>query len=328
MTPGLRAACPHCDAMFVLTEEHLSAREGLVRCGACRQIFNAKWHLAEQAEAVSVSVDGAGPAMGDAGDDFHSPAHRWGRGRRGRSEPVLDAAAAESEADAHHLTGTQDGVAARRAEPGFDADAGHPDDASAEYNAAETAHATPDTPTIPRSGPINMSGVDHYINPRPNPLVSLSWFMLGLGLVLLLGGQVRYFFVEAYAQHEYYRPYLAGFCEIAACELPPRQDANRFTLTHTKIDLHPHEPGAIKVTVKLVNEATFAQPYPNLQLTLTDRDGWVVGRRTFAPRQYLEPGQPNVLGSGELGAARFDLARPHEKAVGFEVNIVERPASS
>ena len=177
-------------------------------------------------------------------------------------------------------------------------------------------------------GRMSRSGVDEYINDRTNPFVSFSWMLVTLIFVFLFGMQIKYFFVERYAQHESYRPYLVGFCKIASCQLPPRQDPFRFTLTHTKIDLHPSQPGALRVTVKLVNEAKFAQPYPLLQLTLTDRVGRVVGRRTFTPESYLINDQPNMLGQGELASLLFDLARPHEKAVGFVVDIVTDPVSS
>lgn len=284
-TAGFRAACPSCAAVFVLTEAHLNAREGLVRCGACRHIFNAKWHLAS----------GGGDDHGGGWDGPAFGAHDAAQSPAQRNEPALGGEPADA-------TVTAEAVA---------------DDAGDSANDTAATHP----------GRINMNGVDDYLNPRPNPLVSALWGLVALGFLLLLGGQVRYFLVDKYAQDETYRPYLAGFCEIAACQLPPRRDAARFTLTHTQIDLHPHTPGALRVTVKLVNEATFAQPYPDLELTLTDQDGWVVGRRTFAPRHYLPRQQPNQLASGELAAIRFDLARPHEKAVGFEVNIVGRPLS-
>ncbi len=177
-----------------------------------------------------------------------------------------------------------------------------------------------------RTGRINMNGVDHYINPRSNPLSSLLWGVVGVVFLALLGWQVKYFFVDQYARHEGYPSYLAGWCEVIAC--PPRRAPSRFTLTHTRVGLHPVAPGALRVTVKLVNEAAFAQPYPDLQLTLTDRDGRIVGRRAFPPARYLGEGQPGSLASGELGILRLDLARPHEKAVGFEVDIVTGPASS
>ncbi len=175
---------------------------------------------------------------------------------------------------------------------------------------------------------ISRNGVDEYIRERPNPLLSVIWFVVVSGFVLLLGMQVKYFLVDRYAQDETYRKYLIGFCKIVQCELPPRQDPFRFTLTHTGIDLHPTRPGALRISVKLVNEAKFPQPYPLLQLTLADKVGRVVGRRTFSPGVYLPDGVPNMIGGGEPGSILFDLARPHEKAVGFVVDIVTAPVSS
>ena len=165
-------------------------------------------------------------------------------------------------------------------------------------------------------------GVDEYIKDRANPLASFTWLMVAAGFLFLLSMQIKYFYVEKYAQDDNYRKYLAGFCMIAQCELPARSDPYSFTLTHTKIDLHPAQPGALRVTVKLVNEAGYPQPYPSLQLTLTDRVGRVVGRRSFSPEDYLLESSQNLVGDGELGTVLFDLARPHEKAVGFVIDIV------
>jgi len=177
-----------------------------------------------------------------------------------------------------------------------------------------------------RTTPINMGGVDQYIVDRPNPLAAFFWFLVSVAFVVLLGLQVKYFFVERFAQDETYRPYLAIFCKIASCELPPRQDPYRFTITHTRVDLHPGEPGALRITVRLLNQARFTQPYPKLRLTLTDRVGRVVGRRTFNPDFYLDRGAAKRLAPGELGHVVFDLARPHEKAVGFVVDVSRRPS--
>ena len=179
----------------------------------------------------------------------------------------------------------------------------------------------------PKPSLINMGGVDQFIMDRPHPLASIFWFFVAAGFVVLLGLQVKYFFVERFAQDDRYRSYLSLFCKVARCELPPRRDAYQFTITNTRIDLHPEEPGALRITVKLLNQATFEQPYPELQLTLTDRVGRVVGRRVFEPEFYLSVDQYPQLAPGELGAVTFDLARPHEKAVGFVVDIVHRPAA-
>ena len=48
----------------------------------------------------------------------------------------------------------------------------------------------------------------------------------------------------------------------------------------------------------------------------------VVGS-VLSPEYYLPTDKPNMLGRGELASLLFDLARPHEKAVGFVVDVVK-----
>jgi hypothetical protein len=193
---------------------------------------------------------------------------------------------------------------------------------------SETTHTSTLNIEDSTLGRIHKNEVEEYIGHRSNPFATFVWFLVAAGFFALLGMQVKYFMVDKYAQDDRYRTYLAGFCRIAQCELPPRQNPYLLTLTHTKIDLHPTQPGALRVTVKMVNEAQFSQPYPMLQLTLTDRVGRIVGRRTFTPEAYLPKGVPDLIGEGELTSILFDLARPHDKAVGFVVDIVTEAANS
>ncbi|MDO5679814.1 MAG: zinc-ribbon and DUF3426 domain-containing protein [Pelistega sp.] len=43
----MKTACPHCDSLLTLTEEQIQQRQGMVRCGVCRQVFNALEYLVE-----------------------------------------------------------------------------------------------------------------------------------------------------------------------------------------------------------------------------------------------------------------------------------------
>ncbi|MDR1349258.1 MAG: zinc-ribbon domain-containing protein, partial [Zoogloeaceae bacterium] len=40
--------CPHCRTAFRVTREQLLARDGKVRCGACRRAFNAMGYLDQE----------------------------------------------------------------------------------------------------------------------------------------------------------------------------------------------------------------------------------------------------------------------------------------
>lgn len=357
------ARCPHCEAVFRIGNQKLQLRQGKVRCGACREVFNAiDNQVARNQLGLFEQLDGARPTRSE-GVPTDTPAPRPS------VREIIDrnlAAAGVQNPDAQTNGDSKFEISANEAlideepeslitvhdEAEFDEEPdSEPDpelEAAARAGKDHWFRAEPDpaldnnpfaarqlpagtvpaTATAEKPGPnqINMQGVDEYIMDRPNPLVGFFWFLVAAGFVVLLGVQVKYYFVDRFAQDERYRPYLSVFCKIAACELQPRRDPYRFTITNTRIDLHPTEPGALRITVKLLNQADFSQPYPELQLTLTDRVGRVVGRRRFVPEFFLEAGRVNRLDSGELGSVEFDLAHPHEKAVGFVVDIVRVPA--
>lgn len=84
--------CPNCSVVFQVSTTQLGKAAGKVRCGECRQVYNAVDYLFEDLVAVREAVDAAGrlamhseaARMGgidveaDAGEDAAEPAHGEG----------------------------------------------------------------------------------------------------------------------------------------------------------------------------------------------------------------------------------------------------------
>jgi predicted Zn finger-like uncharacterized protein len=51
MSKALLTRCPACDTTFSVTNAHMAARNGLVRCGRCATVFQAKHQLVEPSAA-------------------------------------------------------------------------------------------------------------------------------------------------------------------------------------------------------------------------------------------------------------------------------------
>ena len=158
----------------------------------------------------------------------------------------------------------------------------------------------------------------------PTLLVLAAWWVAALGLVGMLVWQIRTVHVDTLAQVNWLRPALSVFCDVVACALPSPIDISRIDLADARVNPHPDVPGALRVNVGLINRAEFSQPFPNIQISLTDRGGIVVGRRAYRPRQYfgntMTPGKlltPNVV---EVVA--LDLLQPDTTAVGYEIELV------
>ncbi len=135
--------------------------------------------------------------------------------------------------------------------------------------------------------------------------------------------QVQRFYLHELAQFDSVRPLLAGFCKLTGCEVPARSAPKLIDLMGTSVNPHPDSPGALRVTINLINRADFAQAYPPLEVTLTDRSGQVIGRRTYTPSEY-ERDAVAELSPNVVQQVNIDLAEPSPEAVGYEIQLVNR----
>ena len=148
------------------------------------------------------------------------------------------------------------------------------------------------------------------------------WSLGNLALLILLAGQILYFYHDELAADPSWRPVVREFCDHAGCELRPRQDIARIELLQTSIAPHPKYANALRIRAMLVNRAAFAQAYPGMEISLTSSAGGMLARRTFAPAQYLETPATTALTPNVVATALLDVTNPDGKAVGYEIRLV------
>lgn len=68
--------------------------------------------------------------------------------------------------------------------------------------------------------------------------------------------------------------------------LPPTRDLNSFQMLEHVAQVHPE---AIHFELTFINNATFPQPYPDLQLTFENINGKPIAQRSFKASEYLQP---------------------------------------
>lgn len=153
---------------------------------------------------------------------------------------------------------------------------------------------------------------------------SLMWAAASLLALILLAGQSFYFFSIELARDPALRPLLAQFCEHLGCEIGSIYDVRLVELAETSIAPHPRYLNALRIRATLVNRAPFAQPYPTMEVSLTDSQGKTIARRHFKPTDYVDSAQkpealmlPNVAVS-----ARLDVAHADNRAIGYEIQLV------
>jgi len=86
---------------------------------------------------------------------------------------------------------------------------------------------------------------------------------------------------------DYINPSLDYVSQKFNIEIPIRQDLSGISLISAVLEPHPSRSSTILIKAGLINRANIAQPFPWLQLSLTDKEGRLISRRSLNPQDYL-----------------------------------------
>jgi predicted Zn finger-like uncharacterized protein len=149
-----------------------------------------------------------------------------------------------------------------------------------------------------------------------------GWLATNLLLVTVTAAQIAYLYRLDLAEYPALRPMLAAACEWLECKIERTHNVNRIEF-ETSIAPHPKFTNALRLRADLVNRAERAQPFPILEITLTDSGGHTLARRQFDARQYLAEKTADRLMMPNVAAhALLDLTNPDNRAVGYEVRLL------
>ncbi len=148
---------------------------------------------------------------------------------------------------------------------------------------------------------------------------SLGWLLLAL---LAVGCAAAMYARDDIAKSNLPQSVRAAFCSVAGCELPVASNIADLELLRQKVYSHPSIEGALVVSIDVVNNAVFPQPYPVLAITMANGSGEAVAQRDFAPADYLENyAGDEVLGAGKPTRINIDIVDPGADAQSFEMEF-------
>ncbi len=143
----------------------------------------------------------------------------------------------------------------------------------------------------------------------------------GLGIVLMCAAlvlQYLYYFRLQLVENPQLRPLLTTMCEVTGCALPPRRDLGRIELSEHLMQFHPNYEQSLLITATLANRAEFAQPYPLIEVVMTNIEQQVVARRHFTPQQYIPKLTNDSFPANSEIPLMLEVVDPGNNAVGFE----------
>jgi predicted Zn finger-like uncharacterized protein len=290
----LITTCGNCRARFRVTPQQLNAKQGQVRCGRCRQVFNGF----ESLERFPDDDTGA-----------RLLAAREAEERTGRE--VI------SEVETLQVEGGSavPDVAAESAPM-----------RSVDFEPTQAQAAAPVEPPGPPSTPLSARArrreLELTLEQPPREPPARAWrFAVVLMLVVLLV-ETGFAFRGALAQrYPVLRPPLEAACGWLACTVPYAREHGLLKLEESELLEVPGRPNEIALGARVRNLASYAQEYPYVELTLTDLSGQAAVRRVLRPTDYLgrpiAPGE--VLAPGAELAIQIRLELLRVRATGYQL---------
>ncbi|MFM8467773.1 MAG: zinc-ribbon and DUF3426 domain-containing protein [Oxalobacteraceae bacterium] len=298
----LATCCPYCQTRFRVTAAQLELREGLVRCGACREIFNGREYLLGEPEEIDT--------LATAGQEADGRMTLIDFGSLRANQPAVTSKMQEE------LDELSKAIADLQAKPWRDTPphelAG---DAPVESVSAATAATPPNPPPT------------FVAQARKQGQRSKHWtFLLWLGLPLLLlalAAQLSYFFradLAAYSPDAGH--YLRAACARLGCQVKLPQHIDLLSLESSHLQEVPGQLGQYTLTALLRNQADTAQAWPSLDLQLKTETGQPLVRKVMEPATYLNTAElKKGIAAHAEHEIQFSFELTAEHPGGFSVTL-------
>ncbi len=347
--------CPQCKTLFRIGAEQIRAAAGQVRCGRCERVFDALEHAVGEREPQvgrqTAQVPSARPA---AAAEPERPQQPVAVTRPTRPQPSPQPPPPEPrrrlpesqvapavkhdrpEEDVPPAKGHEPYAALDEVKVDLDRPVTPPPMARAERaNSAGPPQKRKSVPVTVATAPETESEkrpLPTPASPEPFPLrleapprqrhsvgTTVAW---SLGVLLLCAGfglQYIHFHAADVAARPGWRLHVERLCKLSRCELPPRRELSHIELADHTVQAHPRAEGALLITATLRNTAEFPQPYPQVEVRMTDINQRLVAARRFTATEYLAGRHP---GGGFPADAEahliLEVVDPGPEAVSFQ----------
>jgi len=112
-----------------------------------------------------------------------------------------------------------------------------------------------------------------------------------------------------------------GICSLLPCNIQPRRDVNQIRLRQRIVTPSEAADNQLDVKMLLVNEASFAQPYPQITIKFSNSLGEQVAIKHFSVADYFPEKQAQLMPAGTEIHITFATELPHPDALGFEFSF-------
>lgn len=295
----MQTQCPHCDTKFRVTQLQVEAADGYLRCGICKEVFNAT-------EVVS-QHEHQQPLLDETEADIQA-----------EIQPIPLPEENES-ANTFELPDELTSDSTQRGKKGSDSN-GNPDD-------------TQDDDAFDLFDEDNNESLQHVVpeNFRNSHSVktssSISTALWSLGSLLLTATLIVeyiWFNRDQFSHIPELQSTLNQLCQQIECKNVSLRDPKQIELITRNVYSHPNKKGALMINVTMKNNAKFAQPYPVMQVDFSDVRSGIVAARRFFPAEYLDSSSRKLplIPPNTHADITLEIIDPGSQALTYEFNFL------
>ncbi len=257
----LATRCPHCQTRFRVTPPQLELREGMVRCGACRESFNGREHLLHGAEDMPPEE-----LLSTEDLEGRMTLVDFGSLRANQNQPTPPSSMQDE------LDALSKAISDLQSKP---------------WSAPE------ETEFSTESAPMMATPTPSFVEEaRKREQSANTWkWVLWLGIPFLLVAllvQLGYFYrAEIAARSPEAGRYLRALCSRVGCQVRLPEHIDLISLESSQLQPVTDHPGQFTLTALIRNQADTVQAWPSLDLQLKTDVGQILVRKVFTPLNYL-----------------------------------------
>lgn len=270
--------CPHCETRFRIGHTQLEAHQGMVRCGKCMQIFDARLELISDQPSPQLEL-----VMSEQAAQVAQPVELTNQPDSIKLNSAETQVLLTTETEAA-VTGDQE--TQQDELPHEDALNFIAPRSLARVDEKEISNATQiNSDTADQSSYEATPEADVGVEQGPR---SWLWAVPATALTVLLAAQLAYFYrADIAARQPGLNETLQRYCELLNCTVGLPQSNELMSIESSTLEADPNVSRHITLSALLRNRASYPLAYPNLELTLNDGQDHPVARRTFKPVDYL-----------------------------------------
>lgn len=149
------------------------------------------------------------------------------------------------------------------------------------------------------------------------------WVLFCLSFIGLLFSQFIWINRASLVEHQKFGQSIRQTCTyLDFCEIPEKRDIRAFSLASRQIFSHPNIENALILSASFSNDAEFAQSFPLILVSMSNKQGEVIAERYFEPKVYSEDflADTKVLPKQTVNLS-LALADPGDAAIAFEIDF-------